>query len=265
MQKSAGPADSTRGPLGGDIASLPLDRLILAAVALGGLALVAADMFQRWISPTHIWALDIDGRFNAVTWFHSFVLGGAALAALGLALTYGDQLKRLRWGAIGAALAFLSFDKSVSLHERVGQNIEERFNLGDEAGRVIWEVIYLPFLLTFALLLVYAVRRAGSSTRLWIDLALLFCAAKVFLEGIMFPSIEAGLFTEQSVIYGIEANVEETVQLLGFGLFFAALAQLLCDRIVLLARDELEESDAAAEDHPIVDVPLLASGWRRTV
>jgi hypothetical protein len=241
-----------------------VDRLILIVAILGGAALVAADVFQRWISDGHIWALDIDGRFNAVTWFHSFVLAGAALAALAIAATYLGPRQRATWWAIGAGMAFLSLDKSISLHERVGQHIEVRLDLPDQAGRVIWEAVYAPFLVALAILLIMAVRRAGPLARWWVAIALVLCATKVGLEAVMFPAIHLGMFSEQSVVYGIEANAEESVQLLGFAAFFGAFAQLLLDRTVLLARNVQNPSDAVISDRALSDVPLPGD-WRKAV
>jgi hypothetical protein len=241
-----------------------VDRLILLTAIIGGAALVAADVFQRWILREQIWSLDIDGRFNAVTWFHSFVLAGAALAAFGLAATYLKAPQRAAWSAIGVAMAFLSLDKSISLHERVGQHIEVRFDLPDQAGRVIWEAAYAPFLVTLAILLIVAVRHAAPVTRRWVVVALLLCATKVGLEALMFPAIHLGLFSEQSVVYGIEANAEETVQLLGFAAFFGAFAQLLLERTVLFARNALGPLEGAVVERGVVDVPLPAE-WRKAV
>jgi hypothetical protein len=237
--------------------SIRLDRLILGAALLGGLALVAADIFQRWIWPDHIWVLDIDGRFNTVTWFHSFVLAGASLAALALAFTYQAIRERLMWLFVGASLAFLSLDKSISLHERVGQNIEEGLDLPEQAGRLIWEIVYAPFLASLAILMLLCVRNAGLTTRFWIELGLLCAAAKILVEGVMFPMIEWGWFDEQSVVYGLEVNIEESVQLLGFALFFGAFAQLLLKRIVLAARGDLEVVDAAPRDTSITDLAVF--------
>lgn len=246
--------------------SLRLDRVILAVALAGGLALVAADVFQRWIAPEHIWALDIDGRFNAVTWFHSFVLAGAALAALGLASTYRDSGQRLMWLLAGGAMAFLSLDKSISLHERVGESIEQRFDLPEQAGRVIWEAVYAPFLIALVILLIIAVGRASTPARLWVGFGIALCAGKVALEALMFPAIHLELFDETSVLYGIEVNIEESVQLLGFAAFFGAFAQLLFDRISLMAQGRLESADAEAVERPLLDFPRLTKReWPKAV
>jgi hypothetical protein len=69
--------------------------------------------------------------------------------------------------------------------------------------------------------------------------ALVLMASKVIIEASLFPLIEAGALTETGVVYGIEANLEEGGQLLGFGALFATFTQLMVDRMSALARGEL--------------------------
>jgi len=220
-----------------------VDGLIVAAAAIGGVVLVAADVTQRWILPERTWTLDIDGRFNAETWFHSLVLAGAALAALGIAASFSGQGRRvvLAWLFVGATLAFMSFDKSISFHERLGQSLEETFELHEQAGRVLWQLVYAPLLASFALAFLWCVRRERRA-RTWVIAGIAACASKLLLEGLMFPLIKAGVTSEQGVLYGIEANVEESVQLLGFALFFGVLARLLIERVAALGPQILREA-----------------------
>jgi len=98
-----------------------------------------------------------------------------------------------------------------------------------------------------------------------VAIGLALCASKVALEAAMFPAIHWGMFGEQSVVYGIEANVEESVQLFGFAAFFAGFAQLLLDRVVLMARDELETHDATAAERSPADKWPLTREWREAV
>ena len=212
-----------------------IDTLILAAAARGGAILVAADITQRWILPERTWTLDIDGRFNAETWFHSLVLAGAALAAFGIAATHTTRDRRLLvWLFVGATLAFMSFDKSISFHERLGESLEDRFELHEQAGRVLWQLIYAPLLAAFAFTLFVAVR-THHRPRAWVIAGIAACGSKLLLEAAMFPLIKWDVTSEQGVLYGIEANIEESVQLLGFALFFGVLARLFLDRITDLA------------------------------
>jgi hypothetical protein len=206
-----------------------VEALILGLTALGGLLLVAADVYQRWIGD-RTWVLDIDGRFNPTTWFHSFVLAGAACSALLIALTRGEKRKSFRlWLAIGITFAFLSLDKSISFHERVGENIEDAIDGAEQSGRIIWQLVYGPFLVGLVVALHAAVR--GTRLARWAYAAIALAASKIALEALMFPAIHFGLTSEAGVLYGIEVNIEESLQLLGFGFFFAVFARLAVDAI----------------------------------
>jgi hypothetical protein len=235
-------------------ASAPLlvrvDALILAVAAIGGVLLVAADVAQRWILPERTWTLDIDGRFNATTWFQSFVLGGGALAAIGVATTLRTRDRRLlAWLFLAATLAFMSFDKSISFHERLGQSLEEWFELQDEAGRVLWQVIYAPLLASFAAVLIWLVRE-DRRDRLYAILGIAAGASKLVLEAAMYPVIEWGITSEKGVLYGIEVNLEESVQLIGFALFFALLARLFIARVADTAFEAERSSGRATTAAP---------------
>ena len=215
-----------------------IDTFIVGMAAFGGALLVAADVTQRWILPERTWTLDIDGRFNAETWFHSLVLAGAALAALGMAATFSGRQRNLilAWLFVGGVLAFMSFDKSISFHERLGQSLEETFELHDEAGRVLWQLLYAPLLASFALAFVWCVR-GERRAMIWVIAGIAACASKLVLEALMFPLIKFDVTSEQGILYGLEVNLEESIQLLGFALFFGAVARLFIQRIALLGPD----------------------------
>jgi|CXWL01.1.fsa_nt_gi hypothetical protein len=223
-----------------------IDTFIVGMVALGGALLVAADITQRWILPERTWTLDIDGRFNAETWFHSLVLAGAAFSALGIAATFSGRHRNviLAWLFVGGVLAFMSFDKSISFHERLGQSLEETFELHDEAGRVLWQLVYAPLLASFALVFVWCVRGERRAMT-WVVAGIAACASKLVLEALMFPLIKFDVTSEQGILYGIEVNLEESIQLLGFALFFGAVARLFIQRIAQLGPDFEGQAGAA--------------------
>ena len=214
--------------------------VIVLLTGLGAIALVGGDVYQRWIG-TSTWTLNIDGRFNAVTWFHSFVLAGASMSALVIAAATapGDRRRAQTWLFIGLSFAFLSFDKSISFHERLGQELEETFGLADEAGRVLWQAVYAPFLAALVFVLFRIMDQDVARYRRLIVIAIGLCASKLALEALMLPAIEWGVTSEQGVLYGLEVNLEESVQLMGFGLFFATFAALMLDE---LARTGLSRS-----------------------
>jgi len=260
-------ARSTFLPQSAGQTALPrLDLLVMAAAAAGGLLLVAADMFQRWIYYRRIPTLDIDGQYNVETWFHAMILAGAALAALGIAFTHFTNRHRLQWLGAATGVAFLSLDKAISLHERVGIAIVNRFDLPREAGRLLWQGAWSPIILTTAVLLIMCVWRSPLSTKLWILLGLALGGVKLGMEAMIFPLTQLGWVTaDRGVAYGIETNIEETAQLLAFAALLAAFAQLFADRLSALARgEELEAATASATPPAAVPARQARSAARPT-
>jgi hypothetical protein len=209
------------------------------------LLFVVADVYQRGIAPDDIETFNIDGRNNPVTWFHAIVLAGAAFSALGVALTTFDGARRLVWLVLGLGIAFFSMDKAIAIHERVGSKIEDWLALPQDGGRIAWQVAWSPILLVVAAALLIGVSQSNRRTQLWAFGLLLAGGAKLVLEGLTFFAVRYLDATERTGwFYGIEVNVEETVQLLGFACLFAGFAQLFVDRLWALARGELDVLEA---------------------
>lgn len=223
----------------GETALPRFDLLVMAIAATGGALLVAADVFQRAIYYRKIDTLDIDGQFNIETWFHAMILAGAALAAFGIAFTHFSNRSRLQWLGAATGIAFFSLDKAISLHERFGARIASRFDLPQESARVAWQVAWSPFIITTAVLLIICIAKSPTRTRLWVAAGLALGASKLFMEAMVFVMVQLGWATaDRGVVYGIEANFEETAQLMGFAAFLAAFSQLFVDRLSALARGE---------------------------
>lgn len=249
----AGPGQRARDERADPVARLDPDTVdigVFAAVAAGVAIVAAGDMYQRWIAPSPVWFFDIDGSFNLVTWFQSFVLAGAALCAAGIAVTHANRALRTMWCAVAASIAFMSLDKSISLHERVGERLEDALGWSEQGGRLLWQVVYSPFLATLAVLLIAVMLVAGRRELLWVTAAIVMMATKLLLEALMFPAIESGLTHEVYRTYAFEVLTEESVQALGFGALFAAFSRLLAVRLMTGARmaapEEVEVGAATA-------------------
>lgn len=239
--------------------SLPprIDLLILGVSLIVAACFVAADVFQRWVASDPIETFNIDGRSNPVTWFQSSLLLGAALCCIGIALTVFNRPLRAAWLGLAPVLAFFSLDKAISVHERVGSKLEDHFGLPDDAGRLAWQMAWLPMIVAGVALLVVCLLHANRRTQLW---ALALAAASAFKlasEALMFPALRYWDVTRDSAnFYGVEVNIEETIQLIGFACLFAGLAQLFFDRFWAFARGEIEalEREHARDSFTI---PLL--------
>jgi hypothetical protein len=238
-----------RGPLG------RLDLLILAVVAVGAFVLVALDFYQRRIVKDIVEIFDIDGQRNLTTWFHSSILLGAAFSALLLALSDHPGARRLRWFLLGGCLAFFSLDKAIALHEQVGRELVDAWSLSEGSARLVWQAAWSPIILTTAVILLLIARESGPRTRLLLALMLVGGAGKLLFEAAMFPLTEWGGVNEnEGWFYGTEVEIEETLQLMAFGSMFAAVAQLLFDRLLSIG-ESVPEVSAEQGEAPVV-IPL---------
>ncbi len=219
-------------------AGLPqFDVLVLAVAMLAGALLVLGDVYQRWLGPHTIATLDIDGHNNPETWFHAAVLVAAAVFAFGVALTHADWRHRLQWLLLSFGMAFFSLDKTISLHERVGAKLQDLLSLPDQGGRIAWEIAWAPIILATVIVLVVSVWETSPRTQLFALGVIIAGGGKLALEAATFPAIHwFGASDDSGWFYGIEANVEETVQLFAFACLCAAFGQLFVDRIADIAR-----------------------------
>jgi hypothetical protein len=208
-----------------------IDLIVMAVAIAGAVALAGADFFMRHITKNVIEMTDIDGQKNLTTWFHSSILLGAAISAFLVLPTFSGMRQRLQWAVLGCGLAFFSLDKSISLHEQVGRGLVNTFSVSDSAGRVLWELAWSPIILATAVALILCVWEANRTTKLWAIGMLAGGGIKLAMEALMFPAIHFLGASQTGVFYGLEVELEESVQLLAFACLFAGLAQLFIDRV----------------------------------
>jgi hypothetical protein len=122
---------------------------------------------------------------------------------------------------LAAALAFLSLDDAVFIHERVGE-LDTSLGLGEYGGRLVWPVLYLPILAGTLLLLVGAGRELGGRfATLLMAAAGLFVLA-VVLEGSSYALVKSG-YDLRDWPFVIEVAIEEGAELAGWILCAGAL------------------------------------------
>jgi hypothetical protein len=221
-----------------------IDLLVMAVAIAGAIALAGADFVMRHIAKNLIEMTDIDGQKNLTTWFHSSILLGAAVSAFLILPTFSGVRQRLPWAVLGCGLAFFSLDKSISLHEQVGRGLVNTFSVSNSAGRVLWELAWSPIILATAVALIVCVWEANRTTKLWAIGMLAGGGIKLVMEALMFPAIHFLGASETGVFYGLEVELEESVQLLAFACLFAGLAQLFIDRVFERAAAWQSESTA---------------------
>ena len=221
-----------------------LDVLVMAVAIAGAMGLAGADFFMRFIAKDVVEFTDIDGQKNLTTWFESSILLGASICACLIALTFAGWRRRAQWAVLGSGLAFFSLDKSISLHEQVGRGLADAFSLSDAASRVAWELAWSPIIFATAAALILCVWETNRTTKLWALGMLTGGGMKLVMEALMFPAIRFLGVSEHGAFYGLEVEIEESIEMIAFACLFAGLAQLFIDRVSALA----QVPDALASD-----------------
>jgi hypothetical protein len=214
----------------------PLAALVLAtALLLVGLSLGArAWVHQAQAGGAHLAALmawklfDLSTEQNVPTWFSSSLLLICALLAATLALLRKVAGHRYAWHWLGlaVALALLSLDETVALHEHL-QGPATRA-LGDSAGGLLHFAWVVPGTLVAAVLglgLVAFVSHLEARVR-----RLLVVACTLFAAGALGFEMLGGAVLERygdRVLYALVTTAEETLELSGAVLVLYALMTCL--------------------------------------
>ncbi len=197
-------------------------RLLVAVAVVSALGLVV-DVWA-WRAPDSasaevLWPLlSLSAEGNVPTWFASSLLLCCALAAgaSATALPAGAPWRRHWWG-IALALAYVSLDEVVGLHERLGGHLETSGVLYFD-----WVIWAAPIVAVLALAYARFLRALPSPTR-----ARLIVAAIVYVTGALVMELPLGWWTERagtdSLGYALIDWAEETLELVGASLALAAL------------------------------------------
>jgi hypothetical protein len=200
------------------------DRILSGALILA----VVGVAVQTLVDSLDVWALDrrvelllADSDVGIFAWASVAATFAAALGALLLA-TAGTRDRKLLCFVAGA-VAFLSLDDQVRLHERAGDLADRAESLALwEPARLLWPLIWLP-LLGAAFVGLWRVagrlpRRPGGT----VVLGLVLLAAAVALEVLSSVVIRSGS-GRGSALYELEVLLEEGAELAGWILIAGAL------------------------------------------
>ena len=183
-------------------------------------------------------AVDLDQEANLSSWYSSVkLLGIAAISAAVAARWVGRGLARL-WMVNAVVFVGLSADESASIHESSARwaldlpalaALRSTLTRGDELkASYAWVWLFLPLIILATAFLAYLFLR---SFRGHPDLSLLFglglvsLLSAVVLEGLVMtfpPLVDWG--TSQTDRYRLLTTIEESCELLGSTLLFAAVA-----------------------------------------
>jgi hypothetical protein len=186
---------------------------VVAAVCEGVLHFVNAATLEST-------RLDLNEEYTLFTLANSWAILACATAAT-LAALLGLRHRR-KLIALAVCLTFFSADESLVLHERVTAELLATLGLGDVYDSVVWPVLYLPLLLTVAVLLLLVGESAPTRGRQCVRAGLALLAFAVFLE-----IVSAPWSTGRSVVHTVEGGFEEMAELAGWILIATGLASLV--------------------------------------
>jgi hypothetical protein len=211
------------------------DRLLSAGLVLAFAALVVQTLVHvandRFFGTRALF--DANDDASAFTWLS---VAAEAAAAVAIAIYAASGRVRRRFLLLAGAIAFLSLDDEVALHERLAVVVRKDF-LGfpeDWVNRVVWPAVYLPILAATFLLLWELSQRAHPAARKWLRIGLALLVAGIALEVLTAPlptTREDGGWP-----YTIETAVEEGVEFLGWAVIASAAVSVAALRLVELGR-----------------------------
>lgn len=165
-------------------------------------------------------ALNADEEHNAFAWASAVSTFAAAFFLFVPAVAAG-ALDRIT-AALSGAIAFLSLDDALSLHERFAERSVEVLELEFSLQRVVWPVVYLPLLAFVFLILLRIARASARSVAAALQVGLLLLAAAIVAE--ITSALYIGEGDEGTWPNALEVTFEEGAELAGWILIAAALA-----------------------------------------
>ncbi|HXV57959.1 MAG TPA: hypothetical protein VD704_08830 [Gaiellaceae bacterium] len=218
------------------------DRILQGAVAFAVTAVAvqtAVDLVVHWAFDHDVWVLLADSDESVFAWASIVTTFAAALGALLLSLA-GRDGRALLW-FVAAAVAFLSLDDFVQIHERLGERAGGNdADDGWEPGRLVWPAIFFPLLAALFLALRRVAARLGGRAGFLVLVALALFAAAILLELASAGIVRAG-YDAGTTVYELEVVAEEGAELAGWvlvtGAFLAALVRELGAPRAGLTRD----------------------------
>ena len=208
----------------GDAGDDRLAERILAAALWLAAAGVAS---QTLVDVVVVWGLDrryevllADSDESVFAWASVAVTFTASVGAFLLSLVAAER-RRLWFAA--AAMAFLSLDDFVRIHERLGDLSDSAESLAAwEPGRLLWPVLFLPLLAGLVLALWSVAGRLPGPHRRFVAIGIALLAAAVLLEIASAGILRAG-YDRGTVPYELEVIAEEGAELAGWMLIAGAL------------------------------------------
>jgi hypothetical protein len=188
------------------------ERLIfrLGLILAGSVVLVQTVLYLLHVHAFDrgVAVLDLE-EGGLVTWATSSAT--FAVGVVALLLTFLDPEVGWRGPAIAIGTAFISFDDTVVLHERIGFEITGALGISDSYMRIVWPTLYAPLLVAVAVL-VFQLARANPTAHRLVVMGLVGLGAAIVLEVVGVALDRAGL-DQESWQWTLKAILEEGAEL----------------------------------------------------
>lgn len=180
---------------------------------------------------------DLDGEANLPSWYSSVKLLGVALVSAALALRGGTGARV--WALHATLFVALSADEAASMHETLARGLlelprfaelQQRLTGGDSfKSGFAWVWLFAPAIAAVIVFMLWSVlrrlrRRGGSAPAYVAGVGLLLTALALEAAVSFFPAVVEWGSGEAAAYRGL-TTVEESAELLGVSLIFAALAR----------------------------------------
>lgn len=225
MEPRAGsPSGGDPGAIGARLAAITTGLAVAASTLL-----IAGHLLNELAFDGSVGELSAKAEGNGLTWASTVAAFGGALAA-GLAGLL-VRAHRVKLGLLAAALALISFDDLVRVHERLGGRVAEYLDLPDAIAEGVELLLLGPLLLTVLVAgwLLAAQLPTALGGRLRVGLGLLLGAAAVEVFGAPTrAAAEAGTGWPNE----LRIALEEGIELAGLIMVAGALVILLCESLL---------------------------------
>lgn len=203
-------------------------RAVLSVIAACAGAVVLLNIalgLQQAFSGGEPWAalslFDLDAENTIAAWFSSVLLLVAAGLLSLIGLTHTGARARRPWLGLSVLFVVLSADEAAAMHERLIEPLRGALGTAGGAFHFAWVIPGIVFVAVVGALYLPFLRRLPATTRNGFVLGGgLFVAGAIGLEMVMGLLLGRG---DPGIATGITSLAEETLELLGLGVFIAAL------------------------------------------
>lgn len=206
------------------VLSYRVSRVLIGISAVLTLLSALLNGLVEWRGRADRRLVELERLFDVVqegtvqSWFSSVLLAAAAVLAAVVAARFraGGNQWWGRWVLISGALAWVSLDEAVSIHELVNDP-----EAPSGLMRYRWVVLAVPLVAALAVWALPALRAVAPPIR-----RLLIASGVIYVGGAVVVEWITGFFHGTNLIWGGLSHLEELLEMSGVVLFIEALLRL---------------------------------------